>query len=69
MASKRNNRPDLYPFSGILVSTGWNQNADVFDRAEVWEAKDTPEDKPLNYEHNETDIIGSVVDRSSISSL
>lgn len=60
LASKKADSLDLYPFECILVSTGWNQNTDVFDRAEVWAAKDTPENKPLNYEHNDTDIIGHI---------
>jgi len=32
----------------------------VFDRAEVWAARTTPEDKPFNYGHDEKDIIGHI---------
>ena len=51
---------DLYYLKSILVSTGWNKNDDVFDPKELWTAKDTPEDKPFNFMHNEKDIIGHI---------
>lgn len=51
---------DLYYLKSILVSTGWNKNDDVFDRAEVWVARSTPEDKPFNYEHDQSQIIGHI---------
>lgn len=51
---------DLYYLKSILVSTGWNKNDDVFDRAEVWAARKTPEDKPFNYEHDQSQIIGHI---------
>lgn len=51
---------DLYYLSAILVSTGWNKNDDVFDPAEVWTARNTPEDKQFNFMHNEADIIGHI---------
>jgi len=49
---------DLYPLNSVLVSTGWNLNDAVFDPHEVFTARHTPEDKPVNYEHDEVDIIG-----------
>jgi hypothetical protein len=51
---------DLYYIKSILVSTGWNKNDDVFDPAELWNARNTPEDKPFNFMHDETDIIGHI---------
>ncbi|MBT7245820.1 MAG: hypothetical protein HN880_02135 [Proteobacteria bacterium] len=51
---------DLYYLKSILVSTGWNKNDDVFDPKELWSAKDTPEDKPFNFMHDEKDIIGHI---------
>ena len=51
---------DLYYLQSILVSTGWNKNDDVFDPKELWLAKDTPEDKPFNFMHDEKDIIGHI---------
>ncbi|MEI7489641.1 MAG: hypothetical protein WCJ72_19925, partial [Chryseobacterium sp.] len=30
---------DLHYLKSILVTTGWNKNDDVFDRAEVWVAR------------------------------
>ena len=51
---------DLYYLNSILVSTGWNKNDDVFDVAETWIARQTPEDKQFNYMHDEADIIGHI---------
>ena len=51
---------DLYYLKSILVSTGWNKNDDVFDPQELWAARNTPEDKPFNFMHNEKDIIGHI---------
>ena len=51
---------DLYYLKSILVSTGWNKNDDVFDAKELWEARNTPEDKPFNFMHDESDIIGHI---------
>jgi hypothetical protein len=52
------NQFDLFYLESILASLGWNQNDDVFDKAEMWAARNTPVDKPFNYMHNEKDIIG-----------
>ena len=51
---------DLYYMKSILVSTGWNKNDDVFDPKELWDARNTPEDKPFNFMHKEEDIIGHI---------
>ena len=51
---------DLYYLKSILVSTGWNKNDDVFDPKELFDARNTPEDKPFNFMHNEKDIIGHI---------
>ena len=51
---------DLHYLKTILVTTGWNKNDDVFDKAEVWIARNTPEDKPFNYEHDCSKIIGHI---------
>lgn len=51
---------DLYYVQSILVSTSWNKNDDIFDKMEVWSARNTPEDKPTNLEHNENIIIGHI---------
>jgi hypothetical protein len=51
---------DLYYIKSILVSTGWNKNDDVFAPTELWEARNTPEDKPFNFMHDEKDIIGHI---------
>jgi hypothetical protein len=61
------NRPesdrwDLFPFYSILVSVGWNKNRDVFDPIELWRARHSPEDKPLNWMHNPNKIVGHITD-------
>ena len=54
------NQVDLYYLNSVLVSTGWNKNDDVFDIAETWAARNTPEDKQFNFMHDESDIIGHI---------
>lgn len=54
------NDSDLYYVQSILVSSSWNKNDDIFDKAEVWKARNTPEDKPTNLEHDEATIIGHI---------
>ena len=51
---------DLYYLKAVLASVGWNKNDDVFDRAETWNARSSPEDKQFNYMHDEKDIIGHI---------
>ena len=51
---------DLYYTQSILVTTSWNKNDDIFDAKEVWAAKNTPEDKPTNLEHDEKAIVGHI---------
>jgi hypothetical protein len=58
--AENQNQIDLYYIKSILVSTGWNKNDDVFDPAELWDARHTPEDKPFNFMHDEKDIIGHI---------
>jgi hypothetical protein len=61
------NDSDLYYVQSILVSTSWNKNDDIFDKEEVWVAKDTPEDKPTNLDHNEEIIIGHITSNYPIT--
>lgn len=49
---------DLYYFKSILTSIGLNKNDDYFEVSETWAARHSPEDKQINYEHNEREIIG-----------
>lgn len=61
VASKANpDQPDLFYMDSILVSTNWNNNDDVFQRENVWAARNTPEDKPFNYMHDEKTNIGHI---------
>jgi hypothetical protein len=50
----------LHHLTTILVTVGWNKNDDVFDPVEAWAARHTPEDKPLNYEHDHAKIVGHI---------
>jgi hypothetical protein len=52
---------DLYYVQSILVTSSWNKNDDIFTKEEVWAARDTPEDKPTNLEHDENTIIGHII--------
>lgn len=52
------NQSDLYYLNSVLVSAGWNKNDDVFEVVDLWDARNTPVNKPFNYMHDETDIIG-----------
>jgi hypothetical protein len=54
------NDKDLYYVKSILVTSSWNKNDDIFDKKEIWLAKNTPEDKPTNLEHDESLIIGHI---------
>jgi hypothetical protein len=58
---------DLYYVQSILVTSSWNKNDDIFSKEEVWAAKNTPEDKPTNLEHDENTIIGHIVSNWSIT--
>lgn len=52
---------DLYYVQSILVSSSWNKNDDIFDKIEVWNARNTPQHKPTNLEHDEETIIGHII--------
>jgi hypothetical protein len=58
---------DLYYVQSILVSSNWNKNDDIFDKGEVWKAKNTPEDKPTNLEHNESIVVGHITSNYPIN--
>lgn len=58
---------DLYYTQSILVTTSWNKNDDIFDKAEVWLAKTTPTHKPTNLEHNESIIVGHITSNYPIT--
>ena len=57
---------DLHYVNTILVTTGWNKNDDVFGRQQTWTARNTPEDKPFNFEHNPADVIGHITGNAII---
>lgn len=61
-SSRNIDRMDLYPIKTILVTTGCNKNLDIFAKEPTWEARFSAEDKPFNFLHNQTDIIGHIID-------
>jgi hypothetical protein len=60
-------QPDLFSFESILASTCWNKNFDIFDCIEMWRARSSPEDKPLNLEHKQDQIIGHITGNRVVS--
>jgi cell division protein FtsL len=60
VASEEHPEDTLFPLRDILVTSGWNLNTDVFDGGEMWMARYTPENHPLNFEHDEKRIIGHI---------
>jgi hypothetical protein len=54
------NQLDLFYLDSILASVGWNENDDIFDPVDMWNARATPVDKQFNYMHDESDIIGHI---------
>ena len=64
--AENQNQRDLYYVDSILVSTGWNLNDDVFNNAQVWAARTSPEDKQFNFEHDEKRIVGHITKNSTV---
>ncbi len=54
-------QPDLALVVAILVSTGWNLNDDVFTPTEVWKARSSALHKPMNDNHQASNILGHIV--------
>jgi hypothetical protein len=64
LATASNTTPDtidLFPVKDILVSTGWNLNDDVFSKDEVWGARFSSVDKPINKDHIPNQIVGHII--------
>ena len=55
------NDPDLKVIPSVLVSTTWNRNDDIFDKYETWKARHTPTFKPANIDHDEDQIVGTII--------
>lgn len=66
LASANPKQIDLFYFESILASVGWNANDAVFDKLEMWKARKSPVDKPVNYMHDQKDIIGHMTSASVI---
>ena len=52
------NQEDLLHIRSVLVTTGANENKDVFTKGELWAARNTPLHKPSDWDHDRTRIIG-----------
>lgn len=59
-------QPDLALIVSILVSTGWNGNDDIFTPVELWRARATAQHKPMNDGHDETSILGHIVQSRAV---
>ncbi len=68
-ASANSNQIDLFYMESILVSTGWNNNDDVFYPEELWPARSTAEDKQFNFMHDEKDIFGHITGNYILDSV
>lgn len=62
--ASKNTSLDIHNLECILVSVGWNENDDVFDKMETWKARSTPINKRFNFMHDEKDIIGHITSAS-----
>lgn len=60
-------QPDLALIVSILVSTGWNGNDDIFTPAELWKARATAQHKPMNDGHDETSILGHIIQSRAVN--
>jgi hypothetical protein len=58
---------DMYYVQSILVSSNWNKNDDIFEPEEIWKAKETPEHKPTNLNHDEKLIVGHIISNYPIT--
>lgn len=58
---------DMYYVQSILVTSNWNKNDDVFQPDEIWKAKETPEHKPTNLNHDEHTIVGHIISNYPIT--
>ena len=67
VASANPNQPDLFYRYAILASVGWNKNDDIFDIQNTWAARQTPTDKQLNFNHDDSYIIGHMTDNFVLS--
>jgi len=51
---------DLLHVRSVLVTTGANENHDVFTRDELWAARFSPIHKPSDWDHNRLKIVGHI---------
>jgi hypothetical protein len=64
--AENKNQIDLHYLRTVMVSSAWNLNDDVFTPEEMWLARATPEDKPFNYMHEQSDIIGHITNAVAV---
>ena len=72
---KKSLSPDLMLVNGILVTTNWNNNDDIFTKSEVWPARYSPIYKPVNVGHKgkerdkENKILGVITSSVPVDEL
>jgi len=64
--AENKNQIDLHYLRTVMVSSAWNLNDDIFTPEEMWLARATPEDKPFNYMHEQSDIIGHITNAVAV---
>lgn len=65
--SKIKRQPDLLYSKAIFVSTGENKNGAYFIPYELYKAKNSIVNKPLDIEHDEQTIVGHIIDYAFMS--
>lgn len=58
---------DLFYLNTILVTTGCNQNLDVFTKEPTWAARYSPIHKQFNLEHDQSKIIGHMTTAKAVN--
>src|SRR6185503_16003226 len=66
-AASERNQPDLFYLDSVLSSIGKNKNDDTFISDEMWPARHSICEKPLNIGHNQIDVIGHVTSSVGIN--
>lgn len=56
----------LIYFEDILATSGWNLNRDIFTHDELWAARHSIDQKPINFGHQYTNIIGHVIGSQAV---
>ena len=61
-----NGNPDLFYLTSILASVGRNKNDDIFTKEDMWQARSTPRNKRINEEHDDSVILGVMINSYAV---